>query len=82
MEMMDCRNSARGHLIALENKSAIYYYLDKIIKGTIMNQKAYKTMASSNMHTEAVDQLVALPSRAVLPRHFEVKNKLLRKYML
>ena len=34
MEMVEYRNSARGHLIALENKGAMENYLETTIKGT------------------------------------------------
>ena len=50
--MMEFRNSARGHLIALEIKVAIGYYLEGIMKDTNMKQKAYRTLASSEMHFE------------------------------
>ena len=33
MEMMEYRTSARGHLIALENKSTMEEYLEEIING-------------------------------------------------
>ena len=36
MEMVEYRNSARGHLIALENKSALEGYLETMIQGTTM----------------------------------------------
>ena len=36
-----------------------------------MKHKAYGTLTSSEMHTETVDQLVNLPWRAVILRHFE-----------
>ena len=69
--MMDFRNSAKGHLIALESEDAIGYYLEDIIKDTFMKQRAYRTLASSEMHAEPVDQLVILPWRAVSLRNFE-----------
>ena len=34
MEMMDYKNSARGHLIALENKSSMEGYLETTMQGT------------------------------------------------
>ena len=71
VEMMEFRNSARGNLVALENKGAIGYYLKGIMKDTTMKQTAYGTLATSEMHAEPVDQLVSLPWRAVLLRHFE-----------
>ena len=50
IEMMEFRNSARVHLIALLGKGALRYYLEGII--TTIKQKAYE------MHTEPVDQLL------------------------
>ena len=71
MEMMEHRNSARGHLIALEVKCAIECYLEGMINGTKMKQKTYGTLVSSEMHTESVDQLVSLPWRVKVLRQFE-----------
>ena len=71
MEMVEYRNSARGHLIALENKRAMERYLETMIQGTAMKQKAYGTLVSSEMHAETIDQLVSLPWRAVVLRHFK-----------
>ena len=55
-EMMEYRNSTRGHLIALEIKIALECYLEEMIKGTKMKQKAYGTLFSSKVHAETVDQ--------------------------
>ena len=41
MEMVGYRNSARGHLIALEDKSAMEKYLREMIEGTTMKTMAY-----------------------------------------
>ena len=71
MEMMEYRNSARGHLIALENKSAMEGYLETIMQGITLKQKAYRTLVSSEMHAETIEQLVSLPWRAVVLRYFE-----------
>ena len=71
MEMMEYKNSARGHLISLENKGAMESYLEEMIQGTTMKQKAYGTLVFSEMHAELIDQLVSLPWRAVVLRHFE-----------
>ena len=46
MEMVEYRNSARGHFIALKNKSAMEGYLETMIQGTTMKQKAYGTLVS------------------------------------
>ena len=41
MEMAEYINSARGHLIAQEDKGAVECYLEEMIQGTTMKQKAY-----------------------------------------
>ena len=61
MEMMEYRNWARGHLIALKNKSAMEGYLETMMQGTTMKQKAYGTLVSYEMQTETIEQLVSLP---------------------
>ena len=65
MDMMEYRNSARGNLIALENKSAMEGYLETMMQSTTLKQKAYGTLVSSEMHAETIEQLVNLPWRAV-----------------
>ena len=60
MEMMEYKNSARGHLITLENKGTMGSYLEEMIQGTTMKQRAYGTFVSSEMHAETIDQLVSL----------------------
>ena len=71
MEMLEYRNSARGHLIALEDKSAMEGYLETMMQGTTLKQKAYGTLASSEMQAETIEQLVSLPWKAVVLRYFE-----------
>ena len=71
IEMIDYRNSARGYLIVVEKYAAMEYYLEEMIQGTTMKQKAYRTLASSKMHAETVDKLVSLPWRALVVLHFE-----------
>ena len=60
MEMLEYRNSARGLLIALEDKSAMEGYLETMMQGTTLKQKAYGTLASSEMQAETIEQLVSL----------------------
>ena len=43
-------NSARGHLITLENKCARGGYLEETTQGTTKKQKACGTLFSSEMH--------------------------------
>ena len=77
MEMMEYKNSARGHLIALENKGAMEGYLEEMMQGTKMKQKAY--LDSFEMHSETIDQLVSLSWTAVILRHFEEEMRTTRK---
>ena len=69
--MLEYRNLARGHLMALEDKSAMKGYLETMMQGTTLKQKAYGTLVSSEMHAETIEQLVSLPRRAVVLRYFE-----------
>ena len=71
MEMLEHRNSARGHLMALEDKSAMESYLETMMQGTTLKQKAYGSLASSEMQAEMIEQLVSLPWEAVVLRYFE-----------
>ena len=71
MEMLEYRNSARGHLMALEDKSAMEGYLKTMMQGTTLKQKAYGSLASSEMQAETIEQLVSLPWKAVMLRYFE-----------
>ena len=79
MEMLEYRNSARGHLMALEDKSAMEGYLETMMQGTTLKQKAYGTPVSSEMHAETIEQLVSLPWRAVVLRYFEEEMRTMLK---
>ena len=61
MEMLEYRNSPRGHLMALEDKSALEGYLETMMQGTTLKQKAYGTLASSEMQAETIEQSGSLP---------------------
>ena len=71
MEMLEYINSARRHLMALEDNSAMEGYLETMMQGTTLKQKAYVTLALSEMQAETIEQLVSLPWRAVVLRYFE-----------
>ena len=77
--MMEYRNSARGHLIALETKNALECYLEEMIKGTTMKQKAYGTLASSEVHAETVDQKIVCYGGQWYYVISQMKCELLRK---
>ena len=65
---MEYRNSARGHLIALENKGAMECYLETMIQGKFMKQKAYGTLVSSEMHADRPAGEPTMESGGVLRR--------------
>ena len=69
MEMLEYRNSARGYVMALEDKMAMEGYLETMLK--FLKQKAYGTLASSEMQAETIEQLVSLPWKAVVLKYFE-----------
>ena len=71
MELLEYRNSARGYLMALEDKGAKDGYLEIMLQGTTLKQKAYGTLASSEIQAETIEQLVSLPWKAVVLRYFE-----------
>ena len=71
IEMLEYTSSARGHLMALEDKSAMEGYLETMMQGTTLKQKAYGTLVLSEMHVETIEQLMSLPWRAVVLRYFE-----------
>ena len=71
MEMLEYRNSARGYLMSLEDEKAMEGYLETMLQGTTLKQKAYGTLASSDVQAETIEQLVSLPWKAVVLRYFE-----------
>ena len=71
MEMLKYRNLARGYVMALEDKSAMEGYLETMLQGTTLKQKAYGTLASSEIQVETMEQLVSLPRKVVVLRYFE-----------
>ena len=71
MEMLEYRNSARGYVMALEEEKAVEGYLETMLRGTTLKQKAYGTLASSEIQAEMMEQLVSLPWKAVVLRYFE-----------
>ena len=71
MELLEYRNSARGRVMALEEEKAMEGYLETMLQGTTLKQKAYGTLASSDVQAETIEQLVSLPWKAVVLRYFE-----------
>ena len=79
MEMVEYRNSIRGHLIALEVKIAMEGYLETMMHGATMKQLAYETLVSSETHGEPIEQLVSLLWRAVVLRYIEEEFRTIPK---
>ena len=71
MELLEYRNSARGHLMALEDEIVIEGYLETMMQGNTLKQKAYGTLALSEMQAETIEQLVSLPWKSVVLRYFD-----------
>ena len=71
MKILEYRNSARGYVMALEDKSGMEGYLETMLQGTTLKQKAYVTLASSEIQAETMEQLVSLPWKAIVLRYFE-----------
>ena len=71
MEMLEYRNSARGYVMALEDEKAMESYMETMLRGTTLKQKAYGTLASTEIQAETMEQLVSLPWKAVVLRYFE-----------
>ena len=46
MDVLEYIKSARGHLMALEDKSAMESYLETMMQGNTLKQKAHGTLAS------------------------------------
>ena len=59
MVILEYRNSARGYVMALEDKSAMEGYLETRLQGTTLKQKAYGTLASSEIQAENQDRIRA-----------------------
>ena len=69
--MLEYRNSASGHFVDLEDKSAMEGYFETMMQVTTLKQRAYGTPVLSEMNAETIEQLVSLAWRAVVLRYFE-----------
>ena len=56
---------------ALEDGKAMEGYLETMLQGTTLKQKAYGTLASSDIQAETMEQLMSIPWKAVVLRYFE-----------
>ena len=60
METLEYRNSARGHLIALEDRGAMEGYPETMMQGTTIKQKANSRFVSSEKN--GIDRAVSEPT--------------------
>ena len=57
--------------MALEDKSAMEGYLETMMQGTTLKQKAYRTLVSSEMHAETIEPSMESGSVTILRKRSE-----------
>ena len=71
IEMLKARNSARGHLMAWNEKQAMQEYLKELTENSNLNQKEYGTVMSSEANEIGLEKLLEISWRAALQRYFD-----------
>ena len=71
VEMMKARNSARGHLMAWNEKQAMQEYLKELTENSNLKRKEYGTVMSSEANEIGLEKLLEISWRAALQRHFD-----------
>ena len=71
MEMLNARNSARGHLMAWSEKPAMQEYLKGLTENSNLNRKEYGTVMSSEANDIGLERLLEIFWRAALRRYFD-----------
>ena len=71
VEMMKARNSARGHLMAWNEKQAMQEYLKVLTENSNLKRKEYGTVMSSEANEIGLEKLLEISWRAALQRHFD-----------
>ena len=71
VEMMKARNSARGHLMAWNEKQAMQEYLRELTENSNLNRKEYGTVMSSEANEIGLKRLLEISWRAALQRYFD-----------
>ena len=64
VEMLKARNSARGHLIAWNEKQAMQEYLKELTENSNLNRKEYGTVMSSEANEIGLEKLLEISWRA------------------
>ena len=71
VEMLKARNSARGHLMAWNEKQAMQEYLKELTENSILNRKDKGTVMSSEANEIGLEKLLGISWRAALQRYFD-----------
>ena len=60
VEMLKARNSARGHLMAWNEKQAMQEYLKELTENSNLNRKEYGTVMSSDANKNGLEKLLEI----------------------
>ena len=60
VEMLKARNSARGHLMAWNEKQAMQEYLKELTDNSNLNRKEYGTVMSSDANENGLEKLLEI----------------------
>ena len=71
VEMLKARNSARGHLMAWNEKQAMQEYLKELTENSNLNRKEYGTVMSSEANEIGLKKLLEISWKAALQRYFD-----------
>ena len=71
VKMLKARNSARGHLMAWNEKQAMQEYLRELTENSNLNRKEYGTVISSEANKIGLERLLEISWRAALQRYFD-----------
>ena len=68
VEMQKARNSARGHLMAWDEKQAMQECLKELAENSNLSRKEFSTMMSSEANEIGLEKLLEISWRATLQR--------------
>ena len=71
VEMLKERSSARGHLMAWNEKQAMQEYLKELTENSNLNRKEHNTVMSSEANEIGLEKLLEISWRAALQRYFD-----------
>ena len=71
VEMLKARNSARGHLMAWNEKQAMQEYLKELTENSNLNRKENGTVMSSEANEIGLEKLLEISWRVALQRYFD-----------